>query len=191
LAPPGGRPVPDLLPIDWRRSQAVALHGEMSALVYLNTPERFGTRAVVTPRQRDQATIELLAVLAESRHPVSGDPLFSNVYATAERYHSDPLARLWPEVVATVAPGFQVCLQSDRGGQLLRSAPALTATRHGEGLLMVRAPGVVVGRPYQARLADVAPTILDLLGLKPPGTMTGRVLTEIFRAAPAEIGAGE
>jgi bisphosphoglycerate-independent phosphoglycerate mutase (AlkP superfamily) len=56
---------------------------------------------------------------------------------------------------------------------------------------MVRAPGVVVGRPYQARLADVAPTILDLLGWKPPGTMTGRVLTEIFRAAPAEIGAGE
>jgi predicted AlkP superfamily phosphohydrolase/phosphomutase len=187
LLPPDGRLVPGLLPIDWRRSLAVALHGEMSALVYLNTPERFGTRAVVTPRQREQATIELLAALAEARHPASQEPLFSHVYATAERYRSDPLTRLWPEVVATVAPGFQVGRQPDGRGPLLKSPPTPMATRQGEGLLMIRAPGVVVGRPYQASLVDVAPTILDLLDLKPPATMTGRVLTEIFRDAPAEI----
>jgi hypothetical protein len=45
---------------------------------------------------------------------------------------------------------------------------------------MIRAPGVELGRAYRARLIDVAPSILELLGLAPVDGMTGRRLGEIF-----------
>ncbi len=46
-------------------------------------------------------------------------------------------------------------------------------------------PPAAVAQVENGRLADVAPTLLDLLGLKQPGAMTGHSLI----AAPAELGA--
>jgi predicted AlkP superfamily phosphohydrolase/phosphomutase len=178
-------PTRRLLPINWRRSQALTLHGEMSALVYLNTPERFATKAILTSRQQDQAMQEVLAALAEARHPRTGEVLFREVYATAERLPGNPLARLWPDVIARPAPGFQVRHHPDRSGHLVRGDQSLAATHYEEGMLMIRAPGVALGRAYRGNLVDVAPTILELLDLPPAPSMTGRVLEEIFSGSAA------
>jgi predicted AlkP superfamily phosphohydrolase/phosphomutase len=186
--PPRRRyPTRSLLPINWRRSQALTLHGEMSALVYLNTPERFGTRLILTPRQQEQATGDVLALLTAAQHPATGESLFCEVYATAERFPGDPLSRLWPDVIARPAPGFQVRHYPDRSGHLVRHDSSLAATHQEEGMLIIRAPGVVLGRAYRGNLVDVAPTILDLLDLPPAPPMTGRVLEEIFSGSPAAI----
>ena len=180
VASPSSQPIAGLLPLDWRRSRAVALHGQAAALVYLNTPERFGTGALTTRRQYDQAAAEVVAALAEARHPVSGEPLFGDVYLTEERFGHDPLLRFWPEVIAIPAAGFHTRHGFDRNRQLVRSDPARTAARAGEGLLTVLTPGVVLGQPCTAEVADVAPTVLGLLGLPPGREMTGRVLEELF-----------
>jgi predicted AlkP superfamily phosphohydrolase/phosphomutase len=187
LPPRRWYPTRRLLPINWRRSQALTLHGEMSALVYLNTPERFATKAILTSRQQDQAMQDVLAALTEARHPLTGETLFHEVYATAERFSGNPLSRLWPDVIARPAPGFQVRHQPDRMGQLVRGDESLTATHYAEGMLMIRAPGVALGRAYRGNLVDVAPTILDLLDLPPAPSMTGRVLDEIFSGTAAAI----
>ncbi len=185
LPPRRWYPTRRLLPINWRRSQALTLHGETSALVYLNTPERFATKAILTSRQQEQAMQDVLAALAEARHPLTGEPLFREVYPTAERFSGNPLSRLWPDVIARPAPGFQVRHQPDRTGNLVRGDQSLTATHYEEGMLMIRAPGVALGRAYHGNLVDVAPTILDLLDLPPAPSMTGRVLEEIFSGSTA------
>ena len=45
-----------------------------------------------------------------------------------------------------------------------------------EGLFVLVAPGVEPGRREGAHLLDVAPTVLDLLGIAVPGTMRGTSL---------------
>lgn len=180
LPSPCSQPVGSLLPIDWRRTRAVTLHGRSAALVYLNTPERFGTRVLVTARQREQAAAETTAALSEARHPVTGERLFVEVYLTEARFGGDPLDRYWPEVVAIPAAGFHTRHRPDRNRHLLRTAGSLAAARTGGGSLMLHAPGVAPGPPCSARLIDVAPTILDLLGLEPAAGMAGRRLRELF-----------
>lgn len=180
LPGPASQPVVGLLPLDLRRSRAVTLHGQSAALVYLNTPERFGTRVLSTGRQREQTTAELLAALGEARHPITDEALFEEVYPTAARFGCDPLDRFWPDVVAIPAAGFYARHRPDRNRHLVRNDPSLAAARGGRGLLMVRAPGVVLGEACTAELADVAPTILALLGLEPGAQMTGRLVEALF-----------
>jgi predicted AlkP superfamily phosphohydrolase/phosphomutase len=178
------QPLGGLLPVDMRGTRAVSLHGQSAALVYLNTPERFGTRVLSSGRQREQAIAELCGVLREAQHPVTHQPLFGEVYLTAAHFDCNPLARFWPEVVAIPAAGFYVRHRLDRNHHLMRTDCSLSAARSSEGLLMVHAPQVVLGRPCTAELADVAPTVLALLGLKPAASMTGRAVAGLFQREP-------
>lgn len=175
-----GEPIRGLLPVDWRRSAAVSLHGRSAALAYLNTPRRFGGRVLPTARSAEQAAAEVLAALREARHPVTQEPLFREAWCVADRSGLDPVERCWPEVIAVPAAGFLIRHRLDRKRRLLRDDPSLLAVPGGEGLLMVCAPGVRVGQPCTAELDDVAPTVLHLLGLPPSAAMTGRPLKELF-----------
>ena len=181
------QPVSGLLAADLRRTRAVTLHGHSAALVYLNTPQRFGTGVLSSGRQREQAIAELLAAFGEARHPVTDEPLFEEVYLTAARFDCNPFARFWPELVAIPAAGFYTRHRLARNRHLMRTDCSLTAARTGEGLLMVHAPQVVLGEPCTAELADVAPTVLALLGLHPGAGMKGRVVEELF--GPAHLAA--
>lgn len=183
---PGGstaslpRPPSGVLPIDWRRSTAVCLHGDLGALVYLVTPERFGRGPIVTPRQREQAAAESVAALREVRHPETGEPLFADAFSVAERFGFDPLERMWPDVLGIPAPGFHTRTKLDEPPRLVVGDDELTGTHRLEGVLMVRARTALVGRRNIAELRDAAPTILHLLGLPPAPHMTGRVLREML-----------
>ncbi len=166
-----GVPVGSLLPIDWRGSRALTLHGHSAAMVYLNTPERFGTRVLTTPSQREQALADVAGALREASHPVTEEPLFDDVFLTAERFGDDPLQRCWPEVIGVPREGYLVRHRPDGKGQLLRADPTLSATRGGEGLLMVCAPGLKQLGPITAE--GIRPLVLGLLGdLRIPSSAT-------------------
>ncbi len=178
------RPLEALAPVDWRRTAALAVHGELAALVYLNDAQRFGRGPLATSRQRDQAEADALAAFREARHPVTEEPLFDHAYATRGLIGCDPIARGWPDVVAIPAPGFHTRTKFDTARRLLCDDPTLTGTHRRETVLMIHAPGLACTVPLRgvqstrpvAEMRDVAPTILALLG-QPPGTqMTGRSL---------------
>jgi arylsulfatase A-like enzyme len=78
--------------------------------------------------------------------------------------------------VAVPAPGFHTRHRFDPSPQLLRGDSALVGTHRLEGALLVHAPGVPVGTTSTAQLRDIAPTILNLIGLPVPRQMTGRIL---------------
>jgi predicted AlkP superfamily phosphohydrolase/phosphomutase len=178
------RPLSALMPIDWRRSLAVSLHGSLGGLLYLNTRERFGAGPIVTHAQREQAAADVVAAFAEARHPDTDEPLFEESFDTAARFQADPIERHWPDVVAIPAPGFHTRHQFDPTRRLMRPDPSLAATHRPDGVLMIRAPGATPGRMARGELRDAAPTLLHLLGIAAPPTMTGRVLQELL-AAPA------
>lgn len=174
------RPLDSLLPIDWRRTRALAMHGNLGGLVYLNTRQRFAAGPLKTARQREQALAEVLHAFETALHPETGEPLFVEVFGTAERYGIDPMEKLWPDVVAIPAPGFHTRHKFDAQPQLVRADTAMAATHRVEGVLLLDAPGLRAGEHPAAELRDVAPTILRLLGLPTPHHMSGHALQSIF-----------
>jgi len=160
---PPSRPIGTILPIDWRRSRAVTLHGQSAALVYLNTPERFGGRVLATAASRDQAALEAVASLVEARHPVNDEPLLLDAFEVAKRFRIDTLPLGLPDVIGIPAPGYHARHRLDPKGRLVRADRSLTGTRGGPGLMMVRGPGVPLGQPRTADATAVAPMILNLL----------------------------
>ncbi|MBX3413689.1 MAG: alkaline phosphatase family protein [Pirellulales bacterium] len=170
------RPAAALLPVDWQRTAAVTLHGNLAGLVYLATPDRFGAGGITNGRLYDEAAQATVAAFREAAHPETGEPLFTDAFVTAERWQCDPLERCLPDVVAIPAEGFHTRPKLDRWGRLMRSDPTLAATHRREGVLMLRARGVELGKPLAAELRDAAPTILDLLGIAPGTQMTGQSL---------------
>jgi predicted AlkP superfamily phosphohydrolase/phosphomutase len=174
------RPLDSLLPIDWRRSAALAMHGNLGGLIYLNTPERFATGPLKTWRQRQQALADVLDAFRTATHPDTGEPLFVEVFGTAERYDIDPVEKLWPDVVAIPAPGFHTRHKFDPRPQLVRADAAMAATHRLEGVLLVNAPKLPAGDHRAAELRDVAPTILRMLGLPVPAHMSGQALDNLL-----------
>jgi predicted AlkP superfamily phosphohydrolase/phosphomutase len=171
------RPLEMLLPIDWRSSRAVALHGDLAGLVYLNTPDRFGGGPLTTRSLQDEALAEAMAALREARHPDTDEPLFDDVYSVQERHRIDVLDYQWPDILAIPTAGFQTRTKLDRVGQLLVADPNLTGTHRLQGVLML--PRAAAARcPRQAEMRDVAPTLLNLLGVAPPATMSGGSLSD-------------
>jgi len=181
-----------LLPIDWRRSAAMCLHGNLAGLVYLNTSKRFGRGGLTAEAQRHRVTTELVEMFTDARHPDTGEPLFVDAYDTGQRMDRDPVEAMMPDVIAIPSPGFHTRQKFDHAGRLMRGDPSLTGTHRAEGVLMLGVPGATIGERFNASLCDVAPTILHLLGLPVGSQMQGDVLGGMFgsEASVAEPPAG-
>ena len=123
-------------------------------------------------------------MMADARDPESGDRLFADVYATADRFGVDPAEEGMPDVFALSADGYQAQAKwSERHRSTIqRPDPGLPGTHWLDGVLAVDAPGVRPGDRLDAELHDVAPTALAMLGLEVPGFMQGRALHEAFEA---------
>jgi hypothetical protein len=161
----GARPVSAVLPVDWRHSLAVSFHGLSAALVYLNTPERFGPGAPVSRGMRAEAAEMTVAALSEARHPLTGERLFSEVFRTDRRYGDAARRHGWPEVIGAPAPGFQVRHRTDRKGRLVRGDRRRTGMAGGAGLLVVSAAGVTCEPRDDFPPEGIAPTVARLLDL--------------------------
>lgn len=159
---------------DWRRTRAFAPFGQLAAFVFVSHN---------TPRAARESTIrELVGIFRSARDPETGACLFSDAFDVGERYQVDPSEWGLPDMLAPSSEGFQAQAKwSPFDSSLLRPDPALPATHWMDGVIAIDAPGVRPGNDLRASLEDLAPTTLKLLGLDPPDTMEGRVLSEILQ----------
>ncbi len=171
---------------DWTRTVAFAPFGQLSGCIFI-TPEvrQNASRAA-------QVCDEVIEVCRAARDPKTGDPLFHDVFSTADRYDLDPVAEGLPEVFALSADGYQaqskwkVTLRNE----ILRPDPNLPGTHWRSGIVAIEAPDTRPGGHLQARLEDIAPTALAMLGMRVPEYMEGRVLQEAFESPlPVRYGA--
>ena len=84
------------------------------------------------------------------------------------------------DLVAIPAPGFHTRHKFDARPRLLRSDASMAATHRAEGVLMLNAPHVTAGAYRPAELRDVAPTILQMLGINVPAHMSGQALGDML-----------
>ncbi len=165
--------------IEWPQTKAFALSGPFFGRIYLNTKGR-EPQGMVHPGPVWDALRERIAEgLLALRDPANnGQPMIERVWRREEVYHGNRADEL-PDLVVKPADGYQVVTEFRRGLLVEPMPDFLSGTHRMEGILAMSGPGIRQGVALDGgRIADLAPTILYLMGLAVPAAMDGRVLEE-------------
>ncbi len=160
--------------VDWSRTRAyaVGLSG-----IYLNIRGREG-EGIVAPEDAEALSAELtarLSGLTDPAHP--GTLAIRRVVPRSEAYRG-PFAEASPDLMVDFAEGYRVSWSSSMGGVAAEPFEDNVKKWSGDHIIDPdRVPGVLfINRPYRgegARLLDLAPTILEALGVPKGPAMEG------------------
>jgi predicted AlkP superfamily phosphohydrolase/phosphomutase len=167
--------------VDWAQTQAYA-RGHMGQ-VYLNVQGR-EPQGIVSPADYTAVREQIAALLTSWRHPADGRIPVTAVIP-GEAAASGPYATAGPDL-HVIIDGYRTLAHPlfAADGRILTAQPWGDSGSHRrEGVLIVQGPEVRHGRIANARLEDIAPTILHLLGVPVAEDMDGRVLTTLFTDA--------
>jgi predicted AlkP superfamily phosphohydrolase/phosphomutase len=178
--------------IDWSETRAFTLPTDLEGCIRINLRGREPQGIVEPGAQYVELCQEIKARLEELINPATEAPAARRVWIRNEVFPGDRQEHL-PDLVVTWnddAPF--TALASPRFGVVEGvSSDPRPGTHSTRGFLL--AGGAPVSRGYRGRghLADVAPTVLELLGLGPAVAMDGRPLTAAPSAGARGVGSGE
>lgn len=161
--------------IDWKKTKAIALP---DGLVYINTNER--PEGIVTlgneyESLRDEL-IEKLTSLADSE---SGKALGAKVYKKEEVYQGEFTGQA-PDLLLEIDNYSVGVLANIKSSTELYGSLRLAGHRR-NGMLIAKGRNIKEGvKINEARLIDMAPTMLHIMDVPVPEDMDGRVLRELF-----------
>lgn len=178
----------DTFDIDWQRTRAAVVLHDVSQWqgIWLNTGDASHPATVAPGAEYEALCDELVRELSALTDPADGRPLVQHVFRREELYSGDYMH---------LAPDLTVHLADDLTGVRTMGHTALvsvapTIRRNGQhrdnGILFAVGPGIRRGLPLEGHLADIAPTVLHLLGLPVPTDMDGHVLAEMLEQ-PGEV----
>jgi predicted AlkP superfamily phosphohydrolase/phosphomutase len=172
--------------VDWEHTRAYALGSGGNVFINLHGREPRGT--VAPGAEYERLRDEVAKSLLQLRDPETGQPVVRRVFRREELYHGpflDQAADLiieWADYACwgrgaydSQAPVFEAQRHFDFSDQPLSGA------HRPDGILIAHGPDVQPGARIEgARLLDLAPTILAVLGLPIPNQFDGRVLEAAF-----------
>ncbi len=170
--------------VDWSRTRAYSIGyiGEVHINLKGREPQGIVARGVEYVQLRDA----LIRDLRELKLP-DGSPLVEHLWKKEDIYsgaHLDaaPDILFLPKGLETIAFGdFEF-----GSNKILEPSYGVSSSHRMNGIFIASGPGIRAGNTLEhARLTDLAPTILHLLGLPVPSDMDGHALTEIMDDARA------
>jgi predicted AlkP superfamily phosphohydrolase/phosphomutase len=164
--------------VDWEKTLAYSIG--TSGLIYINLKGR-EPRGSVSPGKEYEKVRDSLANALLSLRSDCGKALVDRVYRKEEIYHGKLLASA-PDLIPiceSVGCYFYPFLDREK---IVTEAESFRSGNHRlDGILMAKGPAVRKhDRLCWARLIDVAPTILYLLGLVISSDMDGTVMSQIL-----------
>lgn len=130
-----------------------------------------------------EARARLVEGLRTLEDPAAGRPVMASVWTKEELYSGPSLGRA-PDVIGLETDGYLFLNWSGDGAGPLFAPPDehfFSAFHRVQGILAARGPGIPAGREVTgARLLDIAPTILALLGAPLPDNLDGQPLAGLF-----------
>jgi predicted AlkP superfamily phosphohydrolase/phosphomutase len=171
--------------IDWSRTKAYPLGGGSQISVNLAGREPAG---IVKPgAEYAQVCNQIRAAFQKLRDPSTGEQIVERVWHKEEIYR-DQVSELVPEL-----PDLYIKWVNDRytdvggvgysRGTISEPVRGRSGGHTMRGVFLAHGQGVRQGYMIEgARLVDVAPTILNILGVPVPHTMDGRVLTDAYES---------
>jgi predicted AlkP superfamily phosphohydrolase/phosphomutase len=192
--------------IDWARTEAYFDENPYFPVVRINLKGRQPHGIVEPGRHYEEVRDRLIARLEGWRHPQSGAAVVTKAYRREEVYAGpclDEAADIIPKwgQVGGYSYAYKLSSKAPEGAWIERADPSRpenlqfftnkSGTHRDDGIFLAHGPGI---RPAAAvdgaRIIDLAPTLLSLLGVPAPDDMDGRVLEEIFtdsRVEPAVL----
>ena len=171
--------------IDWGNTKAFVGPGAYGVCIYVNLKGRFPHGSVEPGGEEESVKDKVLKAVGNLKLP-DGRPLAAYIAKANEIYWGDALG-LGPDVVvlfnepgaafsgAELADGVHLGPPQTRPGSDL----VWSGTHAVNGVFGLWGKGVAKGNmPGGVTLADVAPTILHLMGLKVPSGLDGHVIME-------------
>ncbi len=176
--------------MDWSKTRAFS-EGTFGNII-LNVRGREPEGIVEPGAEYERLRGEIRARLQALKDPATGQPCVEKTYSREELYSGSRLADA-PDIIVVLKPGYQMVgdfLAIHRGGG---KVPVGTLFGSGEGnrfkisgihtpdgILIAHGPGIAAGtRIADARIIDLAPTILHTFGVEKPADMDGAILTEL------------
>lgn len=162
--------------VDWRKTRAYALG---LAGIYLNLNGR-EAQGIVDARDAGAVKKELTQELTGLRDEATGSAAIAALYDTREIYRG-PYVENAPDLIVGYYPGYRASWESVTGQvtpEIIADNERAWSADHCIDHRFV--PGVLFCnrkiRSPEPRILDIAPTILDLFGIAPPGYMDGKAL---------------
>jgi len=161
--------------IDWSRTRAFVLPTDLEGCIRINLKGR-EPNGIVEPGDYAALCSEIAARLQELVNPATGEAAVRRVWLRSEVF-AGPAQEYLPDIVVAWnnnAP-FRA-LSSARMGTVERESPdPRTGTHSWRGFCLAQGAGFARGGSAAGRLQDVAPTVLELVGVT-PGDMDGTAL---------------
>jgi predicted AlkP superfamily phosphohydrolase/phosphomutase len=177
-------PIERDLAVDWEHTRACVMHAGMYGFLYVTRKDRW-PGGTVDPSDYESVRDDLIRRFREVEcdHPKLGRcRLFPEVYRPEELYNCRREESEWlPDLLLGPAEGLAV-VRKIRGFSPVRwtSDRRMEGTHRVEGVLAACGPHIRSGAKLNARIADIAPTILASLGLRVPVDMEGKPLGDLF-----------
>jgi predicted AlkP superfamily phosphohydrolase/phosphomutase len=164
--------------VDWSQTKAYSL-GFTS--IFINLKGREG-KGIVPPEEREELIDEIVKKLENLEDEELGEKAIIRAYKSSEVYSGDYVDEA-PDIIVGFAPGYRMGWQNAIGG--ITPEVFFDNDKHWRGDHLIdpsEVPGVIftnlkLGKknPHQM---DIAPTVLDLLGLEVPVEMDGESMVQ-------------
>ncbi len=171
--------------IDWSKTVCYAAsYSEQGLYINLKGREPYGT---VTPgAEYEEQREKIMEKLGTLRDPEDNRQLKVETFRKEEIY-SGPHLDEAPDIVFSIEDGAYLADIGLEKEVLMRSTwQTGSGTHRPEGIFIANGPDIKAGaRLSDARMIDLAPTILHLLGLPVPENLEGGVLTDLLEGEMA------
>ena len=166
--------------IDWSRTKAYS-QGNFGQ-IFLNLKGR-QPQGCVEPADALALLDELKSALMAMPNPETGEPLVEHVYEAAEIYEG-PYLGLAPDLTVVLKDWKYrtIGLHDFTTNRVISPAFGPTGDHRMEGIFIGKGPAFAQGGRLDesANLLDIAPTLLQILGVPVPNDMDGKVLHEVL-----------
>jgi predicted AlkP superfamily phosphohydrolase/phosphomutase len=199
--------------IDWAGSDAYFEENPYYPALWVNLQGRQPQGTVAPGKHYEEVRDRLIEKLTAWRHPKTGQPIVEKALRREEVY-SGPLLNEAPDIVVkwNITEGYNYAFKlsaksldrawikqvDPREAENMKFFTGKSGHHRDEGIFLALGPFVRKDTKISgARIMDIAPTLLNLLGVKGPDDMDGRVLSEIFtpeyeaQAATPDAGSAE
>ena len=173
--------------IDWEQTRLFSI--AQFGCFYVNLKGRDPLGTVVGEKERQAVLAAAEEALSNLKDPNDGLPLVTAFYRKEDVYEG-PLLDAMPDIVVNFRDWSYrgICSTSEElsDSSIFRSqfdawGPfGYTGTHRLEGILMMNGPDIAAADLGKAQMVDLAPTIMNLLGLPPLAGWDGRILEEAF-----------
>jgi predicted AlkP superfamily phosphohydrolase/phosphomutase len=162
--------LPSTHTIDYTRSPVLA--SGFGLQLWINEQGRFAS-GPIPPSEKPDLIDRIITHLLNDKDEATGRPIIAKIYRGQEIYHGAAIASA-PDVIIEYTNFYRPEVNSKQNN------PHLEGGHTPEGIFLAYGPTIRANSIQEAKLTDLAPTILYLFGQAIPPDMDGQVLTQLF-----------